>query len=180
MNTDCTCSGTGFPIFNNKVVLRFGRKELLYDIQNYAYIEWDVTNVESAHDKHMVADIGEKGNVDRVTRVLDLTFAQCVELLYPYAKREVKEHSSRDNELEEEEEYVLLMKVPDTFSETTVTLLEKLIHELMVCAVLADWFSITKPDAAATWAAKVEALKTDINRAKNQRSGRLLRKMHPF
>jgi hypothetical protein len=180
MNTDCTCSGTGFPIFNNDVVLRFGRNELLYDIKNYAYIEWDVTKVESAHDKHMIADIGEKGNVDRVTRVLDLTFAQCVELLYPYAKREVKGHSSRDNELEEEEEYVLRMKVPDTFSETTVTLLEKLIHELMVCAVLADWFSITKPDIAASWAARVEALETEIRRVKNRRSGRLTRKLHPF
>lgn len=180
MNTDCTCSGNGFPIFRNDVTLRFYRSELLYDIKNYAHIEWDVTKVENAHDKHMIADIGEKGNVDRVTRVLDLTFAQCVELLYPYVKRQVKERSNRDDELEEEEEYVLKMKVPDSFSETTVTLLEKLIHELLVCAVLADWFSITKPDAAASWAARVEALEAEIRRTKNSRSGRLTRKLHPF
>lgn len=177
----CTCEGNGgYPIFRNDVILRFYRSELLYDIRNYAHIEWDVTKVENAHDRHMIADIGEEGNVDRVTRVLDLTFAQCVELLYPYAKRQVKERSCRDDELVEEDEYVLKMKVPNTFSETTVTLLEKLIHELMVCSVLADWFSITKPDAAASWAARVEALETEIRRVKNGRSGRMTRKMHPF
>ena len=150
------------------------------DIRNIAYIEWDVMKRDNVHDKHMVADIGEEGNVDRVTRVLDLTFAQCVELLYPYAKREVKEHSCRDDELEEEDEYVLKMKVPDTFSETTVTLLEKLIHNLLVYAVLADWFSITKPEGAEAWAARAESLKDEIEKAKNRRTGVMTRRMSPF
>lgn len=170
----------GSTAYNNCVALRFGRKELLYDIQNYAHIEWDATEAENAHSKHLIADIGEEGNVDRVTRVLDLTVAQVVEMLYPYAKKSVKEHSHRDNELEEEEEYVIRMLVPDSFSETTVTLLEKLIHELLVCTVLADWFSIVKPNSAETWAARATTLESEIRRAKNSRSGKLTRKMYPF
>ena len=176
-----SCNGTGgFPVFGNCVTLRFGRKELLYDIKNYAHVEWDATITENAHDKHLIADVGDEGNVDRVTRVLGLTVAQVVELLYPYAKKEVKEHSCRDNELEEEDEYVIKLQVPDSFSETTVTLLEKLIHELLVCTVLADWFSIVKPSSAETWAARATTLEAEIRRAKNSRSGRLTRKMYPF
>lgn len=164
----------------NIVHLNFATSNILYDIKNYAYIEGDILQADDEHARHQVFDVCEDGNVDRVTRVLDLTMARVVELLYPYAKKEVREHSCRDNELEEEDEYVIKLQVPDSFSETTVTLLEKLIHELLVCTVLADWFSITKPSSTETWAARAATLEAEIRRAKNSRSGRLTRKMYPF
>lgn len=54
-----------------KVKLTFEREQLLYDIKNNAYVESHVMAPETEHAKHMVADVGEEGNVDRVTRVLD-------------------------------------------------------------------------------------------------------------
>ena len=59
------------------VRLTFKREELLYDIRNNAYVEGDVMQVNDAHDRHQVQDIGEEGNIDRVTRVLDLAHAEC-------------------------------------------------------------------------------------------------------
>ena len=72
-----------------KVTLTFKRDQLLYDIKNYAYVESHVMPPDTEHAKHMVADVGEEGNVDRVTRVLDLGVSMCRELLYPWAKKDI-------------------------------------------------------------------------------------------
>jgi hypothetical protein len=171
------------------VTLTFLRDELLYDIKNYAYIEGDVMKTDDEHDRHQVMDIGEEGNIDRVTRVLDLAIAECIELCYPYSKINVPDTSQDDEEeevmslddtLEETPAYVVRLLVPDDFSQTTVNLLRRLIHELLVYKVVADWMSITNPDKAALWQAKVadteEAIRTNLN----CRVGRVRRTMTPF
>ena len=72
-----------------KVTLTFKRDQLLYDIKNAAYVESHVMPPDTEHAKHMVADVGEEGNVDRVTRVLDLGVSMCREMLYPWAKKDI-------------------------------------------------------------------------------------------
>lgn len=168
------------PRFTKEATLHFEREELLYDIRNYCYIEGDLMERKDEHAKHQVFDVGEKGNVDRVTRVLDLAFAQCVELCYPYSKKELSGKTSRDDELEEEDEYVLRLHLPDGFSDTTVTLLEKLIHELLVYKVMVDWLSITKPESKQNWQEKVEAAEADVLGMLNARTGRTRRTQTPF
>ena len=49
-------------------VLRFKRKELLYDIENVAYVEGHVMPDEAEHARHTVIDIGAEGNVDILHR----------------------------------------------------------------------------------------------------------------
>lgn len=164
-----------------QATLSFERKELLADIKGNAYTEWDTMKSENEHARHMVADICDDGNIERVTRVLDLTFAHAVELCLPYARRELRHiRNIRDNEYEEEEEYVMQMTVPDTFSETTLTLLEKLIHELLVSTVLADWLSQTKPESAASWAAKAASYESEITSALTHRCKPIARKISPL
>ena len=68
------------------VKMTFKREELLYDIRNNAYVEGDVMQAKTEHDRHQVQDIGEDGNIDRVTRLLDLAHAECEEALFPYTK----------------------------------------------------------------------------------------------
>lgn len=166
--------------FRKEVFLHFERKELLYDIKNYCYIEGDTMEREDEHAKHQVFDVGDEGNIDRVTRVLDLAFASCVELCYPYSKKEVKERTIRDDELEEEDEYVMKLKVPNDFSETTVNLLEKLIHELLVYKVMRDWMSLTKPESVEAWNKRIQELEEQIQTTLNGRVGRVRRPLHPF
>ncbi len=166
--------------WTKEAVLHFLREELLYDIRNYCFIEGDTMERDDEHAKHQVFDVGEKGNVDRVTRVLDLAFAQCVELCYPYSKKELKERSSRDDELEEEEEYILRLRLPDGFSDTTVTLLEKLIHELLVYKVVKDWMSLTKPESKKAWEERIQEAEQEILSMLNARIGRVRRTQTPF
>jgi len=156
------------------------RDELLYDCKNYAYIEGDVKKVQDEHERHQVIDIGEEGNVDRVTRVLNLSFAQCVELCYPYSKETVDEETVGDDVLTEPVAYVMKLLVPDDFSKTTVELLKHLIHELMIYKVMADWMSITNPESTAAWKEKAEAIEQEIRTNLNSRVGRVRRTQTPF
>jgi len=161
------------------VRLRFLRCQLLYDIKNVAYVEGDVMGDEKQHAQHELVDIGEEGNVDRVSRILAVVHTSVIEMLYPYTKSEPIEEEICDC-LHAPDEYVVELKVPTTMSRTTVHHLSKLIHEFMVYCVLADWLSITNPGAAANWSAKAEAMKKEIEEVKNLRRKAFTRKTHPW
>lgn len=160
-------------------VLGFKRNQLLYDIKNYAYIEGSVMATESNHNRHMVQDVGEEGNVDRVTRVLNLTVAKCKELLYPYTKNEVHRAELNDT-LREPEVYGIVLSVPADFSQTTLYLLENLIHEYLVCKAVADWMSITHPEKAEVWEAKAVDAESEIRMNLHARIAKRRRRLHPF
>ncbi len=161
------------------VRLKFLRTELLYDIRNYAYIEGDVLGEEKQHAQHVLVEVGEAGNVDRVTRILAVVHAAVIELLYPWTKTEALEEEI-DDCLFTPDEYVVELHVPEDVSRTTMHLLSRLIHEYMVYQVLADWLSIMNPQAAANWAAKAEATESEIAKAKSTHKGVFTRQSHPW
>lgn len=163
-----------------EVTLVFLRDQLLYDARNMAFVEGDILPEEAEDARHQLIDIGEDGNVDRVTRVLDLVMAHCVELCYPYSKTAVVGGSALTDVLTESQAYTLTLLLPDDFSQTTVNLLERLIHELLVCRVLADWLSITNTQKAQVWELKALKAEEDIKGALNARMGRVRRPMSPF
>ena len=161
--------------------LTFKRAELLYDAENYSFVEGDILNEDNEHSRHQVFDIGQSGNVDRVTRVLNLSHSECVEMLYPYTKEEIPyEHNALDNVLVEPNEYKIGLTLPKGFSLTTLKLLKHLIHEYLVCRVLADWMSITNPKSQANWEDKISSLKTKIQTSIVARSVKIRRKLKPF
>ena len=160
-------------------VLGFKREQLLYDIKNYAYIEGSVMDTDSNHNRHMVQDVGEDGNVDRVTRVLNLTVAKCRELLYPYTKNELHRTELNDT-LREPNVYGIVLSVPTDFSQTTLYLLENLIHEYLVCKAVADWLSITNTAKAQVWEAKAEEAEGEIRINLHNRIAGTRRGLDPF
>lgn len=177
-NTDCTTNASNYS--DKRIVrLKFLRKELLYDIKNYAFVEADVMGEEKQHAQHVLAEIGEEGNVDRVSRILAVVHTAVIEMLFPYTKAEPIEEEI-DNCLHAPEDYFVELNVPNTMSRTTLHHLSRLIHEYMVYCVLADWLSITNPQAAANWSAKAEAIKKEIEEVKNLRRKAFTRATHPW
>ena len=156
------------------------RKEVLQDVADCAYVEGDVLKTEDEHDRHQIQDIVEDGNVERVTRVMDLTFAEIREMLYPYTKQEVTCGNRIDDIYAEAEIYPLEMTVPAAFSQTTLDLIKELAHELMVDRVMADWMSIVNPQKAASWNDKADAAKGRVKSALAARTRRVRRTLSPF
>ena len=119
----------------------------------------------------------EEGNVDRVTRILDLVHSDIIERLYPFTQREIL-HPAVDDRLREKPVYGIFLSVPDSYSQTTLDLLGKLIHELMVCEAMADWMSITKPEKEETWRRKAEAILGRINQVRMRKMERIRIRPH--
>ena len=172
-----SCNG----IAKRTVRLKFLRSELLYDIKNLAYVESDIMGEENQHAHHITAEIGEEGNVDRVSRMLTVAHTAVTELLFPLTKQEPIEEEI-DNILSIPDEYVVELDVPHDMSRTTVHLLAKLIHEYMVYKALADWLSITDAQAAANWESKADAAEVEISILKNKsrHNGAFVRKSSPL
>lgn len=162
-----------------KAVLGFRRSQLLYDIENAAYIEGDVLERENYHTRQVIQDVGQRGNVDRVTRIMDLAVARCVERLYPFTKQEV-EMPWLDDKFKEEPMYWIVMNLPENFSQTTLNYLEKLIHEFIVCRAVEDWLSLTNPAKSKIWQEKGEEHEKELLDNLKTRRGRVRRTLHPF
>lgn len=163
-----------------EIKLVFYRRELLDDIRQYAFVEADIMPDEVGHAKHQLFDIAEKGNIERVTRVLSLAFSQCVEILYPYTKKAVEEKTVLDDAYKEDTEYIIHLSVPASYSQTTAKLLEEYIHEFLTCSIMADWTSINKPEAQANWLDKAQVAKGGIRSAKTRFIKHVRRGGSPF
>lgn len=165
------------------VMLIFEREQLLYDISNYAFVEGDIVPTEDEHVRHQVIDVTQEGNVDIVTRILDLAHTEVIEFLYPYTKEKVVDGEVLIDVLEETEAYSIELRVPDGFSRTTAVHLRELVHEYIVCRVLFEWLSITNimnPRSREIWQEKVESAKTKIRSALLWRGKRIRLRQSPF
>lgn len=162
------------------ITLTFDRKNLLYDIENYAYVEGDIMPTDNENTRHQVIDIGQDGNIDRVTRVLDLAYAECVEFMYPYTKIPCENEGWQDNGLRETSVYIIEILVDEDFSQTSINLISKLVHEYMVCRVLGDWLRITNPSNKSDWDGRADDIKEKIRIRLHARCGRVRRTQTPF
>lgn len=125
-------------------------------------------------------DIIQDGNVDRVTRVLNTAHTEIVEMLYPYTKQDVNDEEILDDKLNETDVYRIVLKIPASFSKSTIDLLSKLIHEYFVCRIMADWMSITNPDSEAKWEKKFISIREKIRSSLVSRQKHVRRRLKPF
>lgn len=159
------------------------RTELLYDIGQDSYTEGDLMPEDSGHAQHLTQDIAECSQIDRTTRIMNLAYSECVELLYPYTKVQIdkEEGLTLDDKLSEPEEYVFqLENLPATVSATSIELLRNLLHEFIVCRVLQDRLDITKAEVSGKWQAKLDEIKRGISGVLCRRIKKVRRTLSPF
>jgi hypothetical protein len=63
------------------VTMSFKRDELLKDIDTVAYAEGAVMGPDTGEARHEVQDVVQRGNIERVQRIMDLTVARVREAL---------------------------------------------------------------------------------------------------
>ena len=158
----------------------FFRKELLYDIEQYAYVEADTIVTDDEHQKHQMFDIAQSGNEDLVNRTMCLAHSECVEWLYPYTKQEVSDDSMSCNAPCAPQVYPIHLVVPDSFSATTMGLLKNLIHRYIVARVMWEWCGIVKPEKVEYWLGIATQAKEQAKSALMSRRTRLRRRQSIF
>lgn len=163
-----------------KITMNFKRENLLYDIANVAYIEGAIQKKESEHDAHFTMDIVQDDNVDRITRILDRMYVQCVKVLSPYTDECISEDVELNDDFEETDTYTIVMNVSKKFLKPYARLIKTLIHEYMVSTSLFEWLAITKPNSAEFWYNKAEETLQEIRSALNTSSGVFERPTSPI
>lgn len=166
-----------------KVTLVYNVREVLYDVSNMAWVQGDlIDSHDYDHVRHLVQDIIEDGNRDRVMRVMRLAFAEAEGMLQSWSKIRFSGSVYLDNEPEDEDEdeLVMLLSVPAKTDRGTIELILQLVNEWLVCRVLQDWLSITWPEGASVWATKIEELREAIRNAKNRSQWITRRKLSPW
>ena len=125
------------------------RASLLYDISGLAYVVADIREGErSAHSLHQVYDICGKGNIDRVDSVLVSSFTTVALMLRRIATSEREEEPG---------EFRLLFR--KEICREREDAIREAVKEYLVASVLADWLSLTLPEASGICNDKVsEAL----------------------
>lgn len=172
------CCGAGRER-TREAVLIFLRDELIYDIGNMAFVEGDIMEEGVQDSRHQLQDITADGNVDRVTRVLDLTFSWITEVLYPYARKDL-DYEWLSDKFQEKRYYALELRLPESFSDTTFVYMKNLIHELLVCRALYDWTLTTKPEAAPAWKLRGDDAASELRGVKARRGRRTRLRQSPF
>lgn len=167
--------------YTKKAALSFKRSQLIYDIANYSFIEGEVLDLSQYHSRQVIQDVAQQGKIDRLTRIIDLTVALATEALFPFTKKTIeRDKVCLDDTLHEDRIYWIELALPTDFSRTTLILLEKLIHEFIVCRAMAEWMSITNPPKTEPWTLKANAMLDEILKAIKHRSTTFRRKIHPF
>lgn len=157
------------------------RKALLYDVENYAYILGNVIPEENQPSKHQLIDVAQDGNIDVVTRLLDLAYSECLNMLFPHVKDPIQHDEDFGNDmLKEEMAFDFTLQMPAEYSTTSVFYLKKLIHEYMVTKVMVMWLSLNNSNLKVEWEIKLEEITTKIRSTLTLRCNNVRRKLHPF
>lgn len=171
---DCICTGAcpkcGDDIkrVRQQVTVTLRRENLIYDIRNCAYIESHTLAEDAGHVRHLVADIGEEGNIDRVDRVMALAFSLLVQRLGEWTRTDL---DTGLKEIDDDRwipcEYRVKVCLPRKNNATTVALLGHLMHQYVVTKVLYDWLLTAVPKSAEAWAARLAEIEDELERVTN-------------
>ena len=140
-----------------QATIRCSYESLAYDISNYAYIVGDAMHDDTAshspHATHLVRDVMEGQNRDRINRVLDNAYHRLRGLLMPFLCQEMEHHSAPDNPGQQPvaRGYAWHLKVPQSVTAAHIDRWGTEVYEYMVAAALADWFEVCAPSVAQVW-----------------------------
>ena len=108
----------------------------------------------------------------------ELAHAECVEMLYPYTKKDITENIE-DTETPSAS-YDIVLTVPQEMSQTTVSLVERQINEYIVSRLIAEWMMVSDMNLHAYWIERYTSIRRHINTTLISRMKPLRRTLRPF
>ena len=138
---------------------------LYADIANRLTLTADSMEAQTeGADLHTAKDAMDDGNKDTIDNLVARHVFDCINLLYPYSKTPI-ERQRRDRESENEAEaYIIHLTFERPRSETSIQLLQRLIHDYIVYKCYAEWLATTVPQAGTytMWEGKAESVREQI------------------
>lgn len=127
-------------------------REVTDDLRSAAWLESELHADLDLHWRHQMADICEKGNMDRVWRVLGIGVAEIRMALLPTLSNPSRVIDS--NHLTGPKEWRFDFSRP--ISSSLRLYIKEKIHEYLVALVMADRTMVIIPSAASVWRLRAE------------------------
>lgn len=139
--------------------------DLYADITNRLTLTADSMEAQAVNaDLHTVKDVIDDGNKEIIDNLVARHVFDCVNLLYPYSKTPIERCRHNRENKNEAEAYIIHLTFERSRSETSIQLLQRLIHDYIVYKCYAEWLAITVPQAGTytMWEGKAESVREQI------------------
>ena len=141
-------------------------KELVYDIQNKAYLTGQAREAEGKKNYEAASNMqasDDEENSYQIRRSLANAFSSLKSLLGEY----LSEDKSTSNNLIAKE---IAFELPSNYNNSSADALGNGIHAYLVDMALGDWFAITNPEDAASYVQHSAISLENVKRALYKRS----------
>lgn len=149
-------------------------KELVYDIQNKAYLTGQAREAEGSKGYEAASNMQASDDIEnsyQIRRSLANAFSSLKSLLGEYLS---EDKSTSDNlintEIDNDGKLVLAFELPSNYNNSSADALGNGIHSYLVDMALGDWFAITNKEDADTYVAHSAVSLENVKRALYKRS----------
>ena len=155
----------------NKATIRIDKDSIFEQIAKKTSYIGSKMKDEDAYDNIFTTDEDQEFFEEH----FELAHAECVEMLFPYAMKEIT-----DSEEVKDDGYSIVITVPKEMSQTTVSLVERQINEYIVSRLIAEWMMVCNIDSHSYWLERYTSIRKQINRTLLSRMKPLRRTSRPF
>jgi hypothetical protein len=149
-------------------------KELLFDIQNKAYLTGQAREAEGTKNFQAASNMQASDDDDnsyQLRRSIANAFSSLKSLLGEYLFENATTSNNRVQQvIENSGQLVLSFKLPSNYNSASADSLGNGIHAYLVDMALAEWFTITNKEDAETYVAHATASLETVKRALYKRS----------
>lgn len=149
-------------------------KELVYDIQNKAYLTGQAREAEGKKSYESASNMQASDDIEssyQIRRSLANAFSALKSLLGEYL---VEDKTTSDNlinqEIDNDGELLLAFELPSNYNNASADSLGNGIHAYLVDMALGDWFAITNKEDAETYISHSVVSLENVKRALYKRS----------
>lgn len=125
-------------------------REVLDDIRSAAWLESETHPDSNLHQRHEMADICERDNIERVWRLLGVCDSEVRLTLRKMLK--LRDDKIQQNDLIRTDSWVYEFR--SCLLPNVAAYLKEKIHEFMVASVMSDRMKVFLPAAANSWTAR--------------------------
>lgn len=149
-------------------------KELVYDIQNKAYLTGQAREAEGTKGYEAASNMQASDDAEnsyQIRRSLANAFASLKSLLGEYLSEDKSTSNNLINtEIDNDGILMLAFELPSNYNNSSADALGNGIHAYLVDMALGDWFAITNKEDAQTYLAHSNVSLENVKRALYKRS----------
>ncbi len=149
-------------------------KELVFDIQNKAYLTGQAREAEGKKSYEAASNMqasDDSENSYQIRRSIANAFSTLKSLLGEYLSDDKTTSDNLiDNQIDNDGELTLSFDLPSNYNQASADALGKGIHSYLVDMALGEWFAITNKEDAETYIAHSQISLENVKRALYKRS----------